>query len=74
VAHRDQSALHPDECLAFEDSHNGLLSARGAGLSMIVTPSLNTRHETVDGAAMVPPDPSDFDLAASGFASEAGPA
>jgi hypothetical protein len=50
------------------------LSAGAAGLSTIVTPSLNTRHETVDGAAKVPPHLSDFDLAASGFASEAGPA
>ncbi len=63
-------ALRPDECLAFEDSHNGLLSAAAAGLATIVTPSLYTRHETFDGAAMVLPDLSDFDLAASGFTSE----
>ncbi|HKN30603.1 MAG TPA: HAD-IA family hydrolase [Roseiarcus sp.] len=67
-------ALRPDECLAFEDSHNGLLSARAAGLATIVTPSLYTRHETFAGAAVVLPDLTDFDLAASGFASEAASA
>ena len=56
----------------FVDSHNGLLSARAAALTTIVTPSLYTRHETFDGAAMVLPNLADFDLAASGFAS--GPA
>ena len=67
-------ALRPDECLAFEDSHNGLRSAIAAGLTTIVTPSLYTRHETFQGAAMVLPDLSDFDFAASGFVSEAASA
>jgi HAD superfamily hydrolase (TIGR01509 family) len=67
-------ALRPDECLAFEDSYNGLLSARAAGIATIVTPSLYTRHETFDGAAMIMPDLTDFDPAGSGFASEAASA
>jgi HAD superfamily hydrolase (TIGR01509 family) len=64
-------ALRPDECLAFEDSYNGLLSARAAGVATIVTPSLYTHHETFDGAAMIIPDLTDFDPAGPGFASGA---
>ena len=63
-------ALRPDECVAFEDSQNGLLSATAAGLPTIVTPSLYTRHETFEGAAMVLPDLSAFDLTASCFVTE----
>jgi HAD superfamily hydrolase (TIGR01509 family) len=66
--------LRADECLAFEDSQNGLLSAKAAGLATIVTPSLYTSHETFDGAAMVLLDLTDFDLAAVRFASAAAPA
>jgi HAD superfamily hydrolase (TIGR01509 family) len=63
-------ALRPDQCLAFEDSQNGLLSATAAGLPTIVTPSLYTRHETFEGAAMVLSDLSAFDLTASCFVTE----
>ena len=66
-------ALPPAECLAFEDSRNGLLSARAAGLEAIVTPSLYTRHERFDGAAMVLPDLSGFEPPADGFAFGAAP-
>lgn len=51
-------------CLAFEDSANGLASARAAGLRTIVTPSLYTNHETFEGAADLLPDLGAFDLAA----------
>jgi len=67
-------ALRPDECLAFEDSRNGLLAATAAGLATIVTPSLYTCHETFDGAAMVLPDLSDFEPTVDGFASQQVPA
>lgn len=43
-------------CLAFEDSRNGLLSALGAGLTVIVTPSAYTEGEDFTGAAQVLPD------------------
>ncbi len=66
--------LRADRCLAFEDSRNGLMAARAAGLATIVTPSLYTRHETFDGAALVLPDLSDFELRATGFAPETAPA
>jgi HAD superfamily hydrolase (TIGR01509 family) len=54
--------LDAGNCLAFEDSVNGLLAARAAGLPVVVTPSLYTSHETFDGAALVLPDLSGFDL------------
>ncbi len=57
-------ALPPEACLAFEDSRNGLLAATAAGLATVVTPSLYTGHETFDGAAIVLPDLSGFELTA----------
>ncbi len=41
----EQLALPPESCIAFEDSRNGLLSARGAGLRVLVTPSAYTAEE-----------------------------
>jgi HAD superfamily hydrolase (TIGR01509 family) len=48
--------LAPEACLAFEDSRNGILSARQAGLAVIVTPSAYTAGEDFTGAAAVLPD------------------
>ncbi|MHB8346423.1 MAG: HAD family hydrolase [Acidiferrobacterales bacterium] len=42
-----------DECLAFEDSENGLRSARAAGLSTVVTVSDYTRDHDFGGAVLV---------------------
>ncbi|WP_417725296.1 HAD-IA family hydrolase [Salipiger sp.] len=44
-----------DEALALEDSRNGVLSARAAGLEVIVTPSLYTEGEDFTGACAVLP-------------------
>ncbi len=52
----DRLGLAPTACLAFEDSRNGLLSARQAGLAVIVTPSAYTEGEDFTGAARVLPD------------------
>ena len=43
------------QCLAFEDSANGLQAARGAGLATIVTPNDFTAHHDVTGALRVLP-------------------
>lgn len=48
--------LPPAACLAFEDSRNGLLSARAAGLRVVVTPSAYTGDEDFTGAWRVLPD------------------
>lgn len=49
-------ALAPDQCIAIEDSRNGLLAAAACGIRVLVTPSLYTAHEAFDGAAGVRAD------------------
>lgn len=44
------------QCLAFEDSSNGLRAATAAGLSTIVTPNPFTAHHDFSGALRVVPD------------------
>jgi HAD superfamily hydrolase (TIGR01509 family) len=51
----EQLDLPPEACLAFEDSRNGLLAARGAGLRCIVSPSQYMIDEDFSGATMVVP-------------------
>lgn len=58
----DRLGLPPAACLAFEDSRNGLLSALGAGLSCIVTPSAYTEGEDFTGACAVLTDLTQFIL------------
>ena len=45
--------LGPAQCLALEDSHNGLLAAQGAGLEVVITVNEYTRGQTFPGAALV---------------------
>jgi beta-phosphoglucomutase-like phosphatase (HAD superfamily) len=45
--------LPPGECLAIEDSANGLRSAMAAGIVTLVTVSDYTRNERFAGAALV---------------------
>ncbi len=45
--------LTPQQCLAFEDSHNGILSTTGAKLQTIVTINDYTKSHDFDGAALV---------------------
>ena len=52
--------LRPTECLAFEDSANGLRAARSAGIPTVVTPSFYTAGEDWTGAAAVLSDLSGF--------------
>ena len=49
----DRMGLTPDACLAFEDSENGLLAARDAGLNTLVTPSDYTLDHDFTGAALL---------------------
>lgn len=46
-------AVAPGQCLAFEDSVNGLLSSTAAGLVTLVTVNPYTRDQDFDGAAVV---------------------
>jgi HAD superfamily hydrolase (TIGR01509 family) len=49
----EKLGLGADECLAFEDSENGILSSRGAGLRTIVTVNDYTRDHDFTGALAV---------------------
>lgn len=51
-------------CLAFEDSANGLRSARAAGLRVVVTPNDFTAHHDFCGALRVLPSLRGIDVAA----------
>ena len=44
------------QCMAFEDSSNGLRAARAAGLATVVTPTSFTAHHDFAGALRVLPD------------------
>lgn len=57
-------SLPPEQALAFEDSRNGLKSARAAGLRVVVTPSLYTQAEDFSGADLIVPDLTDASFAA----------
>ncbi|WP_372887815.1 HAD-IA family hydrolase [Shimia sp.] len=50
-----QLGLPQEKCLAIEDSRNGVLSARGAGLRVLVTPSAYSADEDFTGAAWKTP-------------------
>ncbi|AGY59225.1 HAD family hydrolase [Gloeobacter kilaueensis] len=49
----EQTGWPAEECLAFEDSANGVRSSRGADLKTIVTINDYTRGQNFDGAALV---------------------
>ncbi len=58
----NQLQLSPENCLAFEDSRNGLLSAMGAGLDTIVTPCIYTKDHDFTGALRVISTLEGFDI------------
>jgi HAD superfamily hydrolase (TIGR01509 family) len=45
--------LKPEQCLAFEDSHNGILSAHDADLTTLITVNGYTQDHDFTGAALV---------------------
>lgn len=57
--------LPPEAALAFEDSRNGVLSARSAGLRVVASPSLFTAGDDLTAATQICADLSAFDLAAA---------
>ncbi len=48
-----QLGVMADACMAIEDSRNGFLSARAAGLDTVITVNGDTRDQNFDGAALV---------------------
>lgn len=59
----DALKLGPSQCLAFEDSSNGLQAATAAGLATVVTPTHYTQHHDFGQALRVVPDMSALNLA-----------
>ena len=55
-------SLKPEECLAIEDSQNGLLSAQRAGMPCLIVPNDVTRHGTFQGYFKQVPSLSQVDL------------
>ncbi len=55
-------ALQPTECIALEDSSNGLRAATAAGLATIITPTHYTAHHDFAAALRVVPDLSQVTL------------
>ena len=49
----EQLGLDASECLALEDSRNGLLASKGAGIETIITVNGYTRRQDFRGAAIV---------------------
>jgi len=45
LAAADRLAVAPDRCLVIEDSRNGLLAAKAAGMRCAVVPCAHTRHQ-----------------------------
>ncbi len=58
----ERLGLRAENCLAFEDSVNGLKSANAAGLRTIITPSIYGLETEFDGAEQVWPTLEGFDL------------
>lgn len=56
-----QLGLRPEECLAFEDSENGIRASRGAGLKTVVTVNDYTIDHDFSGALAVLTDLGDGD-------------
>ncbi len=55
--------MAPAQCLAFEDSSNGLRAATAAGLATLITPTGYTAHHDFAAAMRVVPDLSQVNLA-----------
>jgi len=51
----EKENIKPDQAIAFEDSRNGLLSAKGAHLRTVVTPSAYTQADDFSEADQVVP-------------------
>ena len=52
----DALQLPAHDCLAFEDSSNGLRAATAAGIATVITPNSFTAHHDFSGALRVVPD------------------
>lgn len=49
----EKSGLKPEECLVIEDSHNGMLAARAAGMFIVATTNPYTEKEDLSAANII---------------------
>jgi HAD superfamily hydrolase (TIGR01509 family) len=49
----EESGLAPEECIVIEDSRNGLLAAKAAGLRAVATTNIYTENEDLSDASIV---------------------
>lgn len=49
----EESGLSPDQCIVIEDSRNGILAARAAGLRAVATTNIYTENEDLSDASIV---------------------
>jgi HAD superfamily hydrolase (TIGR01509 family) len=52
----ERLGLEPDECVVIEDSRNGLLAAKAAGMYCVVTTNGYTKNEDFAGADLIVPE------------------
>ena len=50
---KEKMGLHPDDCCVLEDSRNGYLASRNAGMKTVVTTNEFTENEDFTGAELV---------------------
>ncbi len=67
-----EMGLSPAECIALEDSRNGILSAQGAGLKTIITVDAYTKGSDFSGAAIVLDQMGEPDIPFTVLAGDAG--
>lgn len=53
---KERLGLPSESCMVIEDSRNGLIAARGAGMPCLITTSTYTTDENFDGAVKVVPE------------------
>ena len=53
LATLEEMKLRPDECIALEDSRNGLVAATAAGIPTVITPGIYTDDQKFDEAMLV---------------------
>jgi HAD superfamily hydrolase (TIGR01509 family) len=58
----ERLGLPAAQCLAFEDTHNGVAAAIGAGIPVVVTPSMYSAGQDFSSATMVLDDLTQFSL------------
>jgi HAD superfamily hydrolase (TIGR01509 family) len=49
----ERTGLSPDECIVIEDSRNGILAAKAAGLRAVATTNIYTENEDLSDASIV---------------------